>query len=74
MDKKVAIITLLLSLILITGCSNKECVKSHKEKGTCLYYSYVYSGGVLVSIPHYYECEKTVCDRYESEAEDNEEI
>lgn len=67
MNKKVAIIILLLSLILITGCSNKECVKSHKEKSTCVYYSYVYSGGVLVSIPHYYECEKTICDRYESE-------
>lgn len=74
MNKKVAVIILLLSLILITGCSNKKCVKSHKEKSTCVYYTYVYSGKVLVPIPHYYVCEKTVCDEYESEVEDNEKI
>lgn len=67
MSKKVSVITLLLLLILITGCSNEKCVKSHKEKSTCVYYTYVYSGKVLVPIPHYYECEITVCDEYESE-------
>lgn len=74
MSKKVSVITLLLLLILITGCSNEKCVKSHKEKSTCVYYTYVYSGKVLVPIPHYYVCEKTVCDEYESEVEDNEKI
>lgn len=67
MNKKVAVIILLLSLILITGCSNKECVKSHKEKSTCVYYTYIYSGKQLIYIPHYYNCEITVCDEYESE-------
>lgn len=66
MNRKVVLITLLLSLILITGCSNEKCVKTHKEKSTCVYYSYIYSGRVLVPITHYYECEITVCDEYES--------
>ena len=65
MNKKSAIITLLLLLILVTGCSNEKCIKSHKVKRTCVSYMYVYSNKSLVPIPYYYVCEKTVCDEYE---------
>lgn len=37
---------------------------------TCVYYTSFYNGSTMVMIPHFYECEKTVCDEYESEAED----
>ena len=54
-------------VILVCGCENKKCIKSHVEMGTCVYYTSFYNGSTMVMIPHFYECEKTVCDEYESE-------
>lgn len=67
MRNKKIIIVMILSLTLLSGCSDDKCVESHTEKSTCVYFSYIYSGKQLIPIPIYYDCEKTVCDRYESE-------
>ena len=71
MRNKKVIIVMILSLILMTGYSDDECVESHTEKSTCVMYQTLPkpNGGVQI-LPMFYSCEKTVCDRYESEATD----
>lgn len=65
---KVKSVLLILLILLLCGCDNKECVKSHKEKRECVKYtySYIYNGKTMITIPnpHYYECEVTVCDEW----------
>ena len=57
---------LVFGILLITcGCTNRKCVKTHKEKSRCIQYSYIYTGNTTIMIPHYYECIKTICDEYE---------
>ena len=54
-------------LLLLCGCENRKCIKSHNETKKCVTYTYVYTGKVMMPIPHYYNCEVTVCDEYEKE-------
>lgn len=62
---KIKIIICLSVIILLSGCSNKECVSSHIEKKTCSYTTYTYYGSnVYMPIIHYYPCEILVCDEW----------
>lgn len=61
--KKILILSFLI--LLVCGCSNEKCIKSHEVDSTCMYYSYVIIGGQTMLIPNYYPCKKTVCDEYE---------
>jgi len=65
--KIIKIILPIIVLLLISGCSNKKCVKSHKEESTCTLYQYIRVGRVTTMIPHHYSCEIEVCDEYETE-------
>lgn len=65
----VLIIIGVISIICLSGCSNKKCVKSHKENSTCVHYLYSRVGSASIIIPQYYECQKTICDEW---AEENE--
>ncbi len=67
--KIIKIILPIIVLLLISGCSNKKCVKSHKEESTCTWYQYIRVGKVTTMIPHHYSCEIEVCDEYETEGE-----
>lgn len=67
MNKK--IIILILMILLLTGCSSKKCIKSHKEKAKCIAYNFAIVGNTTVMIPRYYNCIKTVCDEYEEVSE-----
>lgn len=63
------IIILFMIIFLLCGCTNKKCIKSHKEKRKCVWYSAIRVGKVTTTIPHYYSCTKTVCDEYEEVSE-----
>lgn len=68
MKKYKFLLILFIILIFVTGCSNDKCIKSHKEKETCITYVYIPKPkGGFIMIPTYYSCEKEVCDLYESE-------
>ena len=66
-------ILLILSILLLAGCSNDKCIKSHKEDSTCIMYQTLPNpnGGIQI-FPIFYPCEKEVCDLYESEIENEE--
>ena len=68
--KIIKIIVPIIVILLLCGCSNKECVKFHKEEGTCIRTVCTYTGKVMVcpSIP--YKCNKTICDEYEEVKKD----
>ena len=61
------IVILLTIILLLCGCEQKKCIKSHTEKDMCLRHIPIYRGKSVIMIPQYYECEKTVCDEYEME-------
>ena len=61
--KKVTIL-LFITIFLLCGCTNIECVKSHEEKGRCVRYTTILAGKTAVRIPHHYYCTKTICDEY----------
>lgn len=65
--KKNKLLVIPILLVLLCGCENKECVKSHEEEDTCFYYIYHKIGSVTIMTPIYYQCTKTVCDEYEGE-------
>lgn len=59
---------LIIIMLFLTGCSddNISCIESHIEEYECVVYTYIYSNGVMIPIPHFYSCERTVCDKYEN--------
>lgn len=57
-------IIFVLFIVLISGCTNKKCIKSHEEKGSCVVYSYIKIDDTFVMIPRHYDCTRTVCDEY----------
>ena len=59
---------LIIIMLFLTGCSDDSisCIESHKEEYNCVVYTYIYSNGVMIPIPHFYPCERTVCDKYEN--------
>ena len=67
MNKYKFLLILLIMMVFVTGCvKNEKCVKSHKEKRTCISYRYIpKTNGGYTMIPIYYICEKEVCDLYE---------
>ena len=62
MIKKVLIV---LTLLCLTGCESKKCLKSHEEDGKCVYIYRYKVGNVYRFYPIYYDCKRTVCDEYE---------
>lgn len=58
-------IILFMVIFLLCGCTNQKCVKSHEEKGRCVWFSTTRVGNITNTTPHYYSCTKTVCDEYE---------
>lgn len=58
-------IILFMIIFLLCGCTNLKCIKSHEQRDMCVAYTYVTTGKVIMMIPHYYDCTKTVCDEYE---------
>lgn len=67
--KTIKLIIPALMILLLCGCDNRKCIKSHQEtfQTSCVFYTYVYTGKVMIPIPYYYDCTqtKTVCDEYE---------
>ena len=61
--KKILFLTILI--LILTGCNDKKCIKSHEEESTCYYYIYHKIGEVNMMTPIYYLCTKTICDEYE---------
>ena len=62
MIKKLLVLAAMLGLmVLLTGCDNRKCVKSHKESAICTYS--VYNGRTIT--PIVVPCSRTVCDEYE---------
>jgi hypothetical protein len=59
------LIILIIPILLLCGCNNKKCIKSHKEESTCTWHQYIRVGKVTTMIPHHYACEIEVCDEYE---------
>lgn len=55
------IILLIISVLLLTGCTDKkECIKSHEEHVTCVRTYYIGRHMRTIVVP----CTKTVCDEY----------
>lgn len=63
--KTIKILTVFLVAIILSGCENRKCIKSHKKQDKCFYYIYQKIGNVTVMTPVYYDCTKTICDEYE---------
>ena len=61
------LIILLVPLILLCGCENRKCIKSHEIEDICVYYISQKIGDVSMMQPVYYPCTRTVCDEYEVE-------
>lgn len=59
------IIILILTIILLSGCSSKKCIKSHQEESRCTLYTSVKIGNTHTMIPYHYSCTETICDEYE---------
>lgn len=59
------LVLILLAIGMCTGC--KKCVESHQEDSRCMRCTYVRIGKVHSCIPHYYNCKRTVCDKWEDE-------
>ena len=68
------IVIALIMVLLLCGCDKKECIKSHKEKGTCTYITCVPVGEVTSCIPHTYSCDKEICEEYEITTEEGNKI
>ena len=61
-------VSLLAFLLLLTGCSNDKCIKSHEETKPCVRYIYIpKANGGIQMIPIVSFCKIEVCDLYESE-------
>lgn len=58
-------IVFILVIILLCGCENKKCIKSHQEETTCPRTICVPAGKILVCSTSFYSCNKKVCDEYE---------
>ena len=61
--KKIIILAILC--LVLCGCENKKCIKSHEEKGYCIRPQCVFMG-----INQIYSCTKTICDEYENEVDE----
>ena len=66
---KIKIIILICCIILLCGCSNQKCIKSHKEIRTCVRPQCIFMGKHPICINQFYTCEQTICDEYEEEDE-----
>ena len=64
---KIKIIILICCIILLCGCSKKECIKSHQEEGTCLRPQCIMAGKTATCIPISYHCTKNICDEWSEE-------
>ncbi len=63
------ILILFMIMFSLCGCNNQKCIESHEEKSSCVIYSYIKIGDTFTMIPHYYNCTKMVCDKYEEVSE-----
>ena len=54
-------------ILILCGCEDRKCIKSHEEEDRCVYFIYNKIGSVTTMTPVYYDCMKTVCDEYEVE-------
>ena len=55
------LILLVIPILLLTGCgSNRECIKSHKERSRCIRAIPNGKGVTTIVVP----CNKTVCDEW----------
>lgn len=70
--KTIKIIILTMLLIMLCGCNNKKCIKSHEEQSRCVWFQYIKVGDLTTTIPHYYDCIKEICDEYEKVEVENE--
>lgn len=59
------IIIFLICILVLCGCENKKCIKSHKEKSTCIRTMCMPSGKTVRCMTMPYPCEKEICDEYE---------
>ena len=59
------IVILVIPILLLCGCDNRECIKSHKEKGSCIRTQCVFMGKNPICVNQFYSCTKTICDEYE---------
>lgn len=59
------LLLLSLAIVLFSGCTLKKCIKSHKEEGKCVSFTYIHTGKSTIMIPHHYDCMKNICDEYE---------
>ena len=63
------IIILAISILLLCGCDNRKCIKSHQEKSTCIMTQCMPSGKTIICMTYPYSCMKTICDEYEKVGE-----
>ncbi len=68
------IILLIISILLLCSCENKKCIKSHQENSTCSSLICIPNGKSVSCIPFIKPCQKTICDEYEIENEDKENL
>lgn len=59
------IIILVIPILLLCGCDNRNCIKSHEEKRTCIMTQCMPIGKTMHCITYPYSCMKTICDEYE---------
>ena len=52
-----------------SSSSNSSCVSSHNESSICSIPFCHYTGYSTYCVPHFYSCDKTVCDNYVSSSE-----
>ncbi len=64
---KLKLFMLIFCVILLCGCSNKKCIKSHQETKTCVRPQCVVIRKNPVCINQFYTCKQTICDEYEGE-------
>ena len=69
-DISLGIIIAIISILLLCGCSNEKCVKSHQETKTCVRPQCMFMNKNPICINQIYTCQQTICDEYEGE--DNE--
>ena len=66
MNKK-GIIIILVLIILLTGCDNKKCIKSHKEDKLCPQPLCIPNGKGIRCYSIVRPCKVNVCDEYEGD-------
>ena len=59
--KILALAAMIGLMIILTGCEDRKCIKSHTESSVCTYS--MYNGKTVV--PVVMPCTVTVCDEYE---------